>query len=316
MKRHAVSLVDSTLREGHQAPGVHFDDVDSVAIAQQLYETGIDCIEVGHPYASEQEFKRVVAVRNALPTADILAHARARIEDVDAVAKARSSWIGIFAGVNEYSQKFRLQKSLEEILKLVESSVRHAKSLGLGVRYTVEDASRTPPLDLFRAYSVALEAGADRLCFADSVGLHDPDSAKVAIAALRERFPDVPLEVHFHDDRGLAMANALAAVSVGATHVSCSVNGIGERSGITDTCATIANLSFLNLASSIKPENIMTLSHTVSSITDAWPDAWRPVVGSNSFTHKSKLHVTAASRNEHCYHWMEPQFLGRQAVLL
>lgn len=78
----------------------------------------------------------------------------------------------------------------------------------------------------------------------------------------------------------------------------------------------IANLSFLNLASSIKPENIMTLSHTVSAITDAWPDAWRPVVGSNSFTHKSKLHVTAASRNEHCYHWVEPQLLGRQAVLL
>lgn len=109
MKRDTVSLVDSTLREGHQAPGVHFNDVDSVVIAQQLYATGIDCIEVGHPYASEHEFNRVTAVRKALPTADILAHARARLEDVDAVAKARASWIGVFAGVNEYSQKFRLQ---------------------------------------------------------------------------------------------------------------------------------------------------------------------------------------------------------------
>ena len=124
------------------------------------------------------------------------------------------------------------------------------------------------------------------------------------------------LEVHFHDDRGLAMANTLAAISAGATHVSCSVNGIGERSGITDTCALIANLSYMDAASNTRPNKIMQLSETVAEITNVCPDAWRPVIGKNSFTHTSKLHVTASSRNIDCYHWIEPQVLGRDPFLL
>ncbi|NHL65988.1 homocitrate synthase [Burkholderia ambifaria] len=316
MKQNSITLVDCTLREGNQSPGIRFTAVDSIKIAKQLSDIGVDCIEVGHPYASEWEFHRVAAVRDALPKQNILAHARARIEDIESVAKSGASTVGIFAGVNDYSQKYRLEKSLPEIMKIIGNSVSHAKSLGLGVRYTAEDSSRTTFTDLTKAYTIALEHGADRICFADSVGCLDPEGMTKIISNLSEKFTNIPLEVHCHDDRGLALANALSAISAGASHVSCSVNGIGERSGITDTCTLIANLSYLGQLANVKPERIMELSNEISKITNSWPDAWRPVVGKNSFTHTSKLHVAASTRNSECYHWIEPGKIGRSSTLL
>ncbi len=316
MNINSVSLVDCTLREGNQVPGVNFDVDESVKIAMRLSAIGVDYIEIGHPYASEKEFNRVAAVCQVLPAANILSHARARYEDIDAVARAGASWVGIFAGVNEYSQKYRLQRSQDQIFRIIAEAIRYAKKNGLAVRYTVEDASRTSKEDLLKAYSVAMKSGADRICFADSVGANDPKSVNEIVSLLLQCFPEAKLEVHFHDDRGLALANALAAIAAGVTHVSCSVNGIGERSGITDTCTLIANLVFLGVEEKFRAGCLMELSGAVSEITNVWPDAWRPVVGKNSFTHTSKLHVAASSRNEDCYHWIEPHLLGRSSNLL
>lgn len=311
-----VSLVDCTLREGNQAPGVRFSVHDSLVIARALHETNVTFIEVGHPFASETEFARVAAVARSGLATDVLAHARAHDSDVEAVAESGANWVGIFAGVNEYSQRFRLRKSQVEILDIVSRSVGFAKSCGLRVRYTVEDASRTELPDLLRAYGRALEAGADRICFADSVGLHDPGSVHAIISTLRRTFGGIPIEVHLHDDRGLSMANALAAIAAGATHVSCSVNGIGERSGITDTCALIANLNFSGISCGANVGRVCMLSETVAEVTGHVPDAHRPVTGAHSFTHTSKLHVTAAARNPDCYHWIDPALVGRRATLL
>ncbi|WP_082707059.1 LeuA family protein [Pseudomonas sp. EpS/L25] len=314
MNMHSVCIVDCTLREGNQAPNVKFSVSDSLTIARQLDRVGVDFIEVGHPYASEEEFSRVASIAKNQPKAFVLAHARACAVDIEAVAKTGASWVGIFAGVNKASQDYRIRKGKDAILELIAKSVDLAKERGLFVRYTVEDSSRTSMQDLIQAYDVALSHGADRICFADSVGIYDPVKCEQAISELRGRFPMVPIEVHFHDDRGLALANSLAALSAGATHISCSVNGLGERAGITDTCSAIANLAYIKSRADYLLAELVPLSRLVAETTKIQPDAQRPVVGKNCFTHTSKLHVIASSRYEDCYHWMSPKELGRSSI--
>jgi len=311
MKKNSVSLVDCTLREGNQAPKVQFTIEDSLLISKNLAEAGIDCIEIGHPYASQLEFDRVTAVKKSQPNIQILSHARAREEDILAVAKTGVSCVGIFAGVNNHSQKHKFKKPYNEIIKYINNSIRFAKEISLFVRYTLEDASRTDYSSLYHAYSCSIDAGADRICFADSVGNCSPDDIYKKISFLKNNFKSVEIEVHLHDDRGLAMANALAAISAGATHISCSVNGLGERCGITDTCALIANLYFIGRKCNANPELLYQLSRCVSTITKDEINLRRPVTGINSFTHTSKLHAMAVAGDPNCYQWINPILLGR-----
>jgi len=305
-----ITLVDSTLREGNQAPGVKLTTKSTLTIAYALANAGIDFIEAGHPYASKQEFDRVTALVQSNIAKNILAHSRAHQEDIDAVAATGANWIGIFAGINETSQKYRIRKSKAQIQDLIKKSILYAKSLGLKVRYTIEDASRTPFDDLVETFKIAKAAGADRICYADSLGVCEPFKVQTTIKLIRQLLSDIDLEVHFHDDRGLAMANTLASIEAGATFISCTVNGIGERCGITETCLLITNLHFNSISCSGRASKVLKLSSIVSkALGDAF-DRRRPIIGEYSFVHTAKLHVTASSRNRNCYHWIDPAYLS------
>ena len=200
-----IHIIDCTLREGNQAHGAIFNEKTSVEIAQAIASLGIDIIEVGHPVCSELEMSRVKAVVKLNPPCEIMAHSRALEKDVQAAFESGASWVGIFAGVNDYSQKARIANHTKsEILDRVTKSIHLAKSLGLKVRYTVEDASRTSMDLLVEAYSVAIQAGADRICYSDTVGILEPADVTRNISLLRQQFPNCDIEVHFHDDRGLA----------------------------------------------------------------------------------------------------------------
>ena len=305
-----ITLVDATLREGNQAPGVKLTIKSTLAIGQALADAGIDFIEAGHPYASKQEFDRVSSLVSAKLAKNILAHSRAHRDDIDAVSATGANWIGIFAGVNDTSQKYRLRKTKVEIQELVRRSILYAKSLGLKVRYTVEDASRTALDELIETYKIAVAAGADRICYADSLGICEPSKVQSIIHLLKQSLPDVDLEVHFHDDRGLAMANTLASIEAGATFVSCTVNGIGERCGITETCLLITNLNFNSIPCSGKSQKVLKLSSLVSKALGDSFDRRRPIIGEYSFVHTAKLHLTANDRDRNCYHWVDPVYLS------
>lgn len=302
-------IIDATLREGTQAPGVAFNIENSVEIAKLLTNVPVDMIECGHPKASEQESQRVQAVVSNCGDVPVLAHARAKVEDIDAVKDTGAQWVGIFAGVNNITRNCRIRNA--SINELIHSSIEYAKSLGLRVRFSVEDASRTTTDDLVDAYRIALAAGADRLCFADTVGLLCPWEVEESVSKLLSILKDAELEVHLHDDRGMANANALAALRAGATWISATVNGIGERAGITDTNLLLANLG----AMSLRPFPDGTLMQHLSRVVQAHArlpvDSWRPVVGPNAFTHTAKLHRVATERHECAYAWVDPKLLGR-----
>ena len=303
-------IVDSTLREGTQAPGVHFTAHQAVEIAHLLSNVGIDVLEVGHPAASLEQMNIVkrIAQLGVLP---VLAHARSDEKDITIVKRTGATWVGLFLGINHETRTARvLGWSVKKILNQIQNAVLHAKRLGLKVRYTVEDASRTNDKLLLQAYRVAIEAGAECICLSDTVGIMEPAEVAKKVELLKKNFPEVALEVHFHNDRGLAMANALAAVDAGVDRISTSVNGLGERAGITDTLGLLVNLHFQNIRQASPPNIIRELGTRVAAYARTPLSPNHPITGYNVFTHTAHLHQKAIQLNPHSYTWIDPQKVG------
>ncbi|MEU3887720.1 hypothetical protein [Streptomyces sp. NPDC029041] len=305
-------IIDSTLREGTQSAHGRFTLDQSVDIATLLVRSGVDAIECGHPAVGPEEILRTAAVVEAAGDVPVLAHARAHVDDIEAVAKSGAAWVGVFLGVNEISRRSRLPgHSVEDLHLRIEESVTHARGLGLRVRFTVEDSSRTETEDLIAAYRIAVAAGAERICFADTVGVLEPQEVGERIARLRAACPGTEIEVHLHDDRGLALAGTLAALDAGATWASTSVNGLGERAGITDYAALATNLDFRGTRPLTAGELLPELSRLVGAHSRSMPDHRRPVVGRDVFHHVARLHVAAVEREPSSYEWMDPARVGR-----
>jgi 2-isopropylmalate synthase len=298
-----------------QAPSVQFDAAQSAEIVTRLVDVGVDVIECGHPAASLADFDKVRAVVAAAGRTPVLAHARALPTDIDVVARTGARAVGIFLGVSELSRKCRVRRSLPELLNLIIGSVSHARKRGLDVRFTVEDASRTSATDLFQAYEAAVTAGAARICFADTVGIMTPSNVRAAIVALRAAFPSAAIEGHFHDDRGFALANAFAAIESGATWISSSTNGLGERCGITDTVRLLANLAFDGHRSFPKPGRLESLSRVVAAFARVPVPRHAPVVGQDAFRQTAALHRRAVALDERAYTWLDPSILGARQTI-
>lgn len=305
-------IIDCTLREGNQNPGVAFSVQDTVTIARRLADFGVGAIEVGHPAAGENEFGRAKAVCELGLPVPVLCHARVRIGDIDAVLRTGASWVGLFVAVNDMSLAAKYSgRRYDEIVELMASSIAYAKRNGLRVRMTIEDATRTPLERLLSAYKVAADAGADRLCIPDTVGVLEADELRKLVAEVRAVAPNQEIEVHLHNDRGLAMANALA-VSDQVEWVSTSVNGIGERCGIVDTVAFAENLNFKYKLGASRIEAGRKLSTLVRVLTNTDVESRRPVTGSHAFRHSSDLHVKAVNKDLSSYLW-SPEYLGKVA---
>jgi 2-isopropylmalate synthase len=312
-----LRIVDATLREGAQAPGVQFTLAQALRVAKALDEIGVDAIECGHALIGGDTLRRIEALSSLGLRAALLSHARAKQEDVRAAKASGAGWIGVFCGINEKSRETRLGgRSPAVVLDMVRAAISLAKDLGLQVRYTVEDATRTHlPLAL-EAFAAAVEAGADRICYADTVGAASPSQFAHDVQAVRAALPDTDLEVHVHDDRGFATANAWGAVEAGATWISASVNGLGERCGVADLATMLANLDFAGLRPLMKGAELQRLSAYVGAIADAAPDARRPVVGRHAFTHTARLHAIAVRRDPSAYTAFDPKRVGRTTAIV
>jgi len=307
-----VHIIDATLREGAQAPGVTWTPAASVEIARDLDRLGVDTIECGHPSVGPSERDRIRAVLDAGLATPVLVHARARPEDIDAARQIGAPWVGLFRGVNPVSRRARVPSNVPPPLDQIAGAIRHAKDAGLRVRFTLEDASRTDPDESEEAFAAAIDSGADRICYADTVGVAEPADVALAVGRMRARFPAVPVEVHLHDDRGLALANALAALDAGAEWVSTSVLGLGERCGIVDLTALLANVAVRGLRAWPDGDTLQRVARAVATHSGQPPDVRRPVIGENAFTHTAKLHVKAMNRDPASYSWTDPARLGRK----
>ncbi|MBE7324654.1 2-isopropylmalate synthase [Nocardioides sp. Y6] len=317
MQQRQVKIIDATLREGMQSAGGTFSVEQSIEVALQLAGCGVATVECGHPGIGSEELYRVSAVVDALEgRIPVLGHARALEADVDAVAKSGAEWVGIFLGVNPLSMASRMPGcSRDDLFRRIEESVSCARERGLAVRFTVEDGSRTDLEVMLEANAIALAAGAARVCLSDTVGILEPTRIAEVVQSLRAAVGQADLEVHLHDDRGLAMANALAAMDAGANWISTSVNGLGERAGIVDLTTLLANLAYRDGRELPAGETMRDLSRRVGAYSRSAPDDRRPVVGANAFRHVAKLHVTAVGRDPETYEWIDPARFGVERVL-
>jgi len=252
----ALEIIDTTLRDGTQSSLLHdhykyfFSTDDKVEITRALIQYGVKFIELFAPIVSPQEAADFGPIRQARDElvvqkgyAFLLAHVRTHPADVESALKAGFDGLNFYIGTSEQSRAHNHGRNLQQIARdartLIEDVRRNHPALVL--RFSGEDAFRTAEADLFTVYD-ELAGCVDRFGTPDTVGVATPASVAQRVRALRQRYPGVDLEGHFHDDRGFSLINALEAKRSGMRYMNTTVLGIAERSGITSLTALLYNL--------------------------------------------------------------------------
>ncbi len=307
-----VEILDSTLREGEQTPGVTFLVDEKLKIACMLDDFGVDFIEAGHPAVSPDIKRALKGVVGQGLKAKVLAHSRANRSDIDLAIDCDVEWIGLFISVLDGRLKEHFNKDLDQVCGIVSDAVSYAKAHGLKVRYTPEDTLRSNFENVVSVSKAALEAGADRISVADTVGAALPSKIGPFVKDLKAR-TGAEVNVHCHNDLGLALANSLAAMENGAICIDSCVNGLGERAGITDLAElTVALKVHYGMDNGWKLDMLPSLSEEVERFSGMRVASNAPIVGSNAFSHNAGLHVSAALKRPSFYEVVPAETVGRK----
>lgn len=306
-----VEILDSTLREGEQTPGVTFTVNEKLEIAGLLDDFGVNFIEAGHPAVSDDVKLGLRTIANQGFKANIVAHSRAMKDDIDLALKCDVNWVGLFISVLGDRLKVHFQKDLDQVSDLVSDAVSYAKDHGLKVRYTPEDTIRSDFSSVVRVCTAALEAGADRISVADTVGAAIPTIMGSFIERLISE-TGAHVNVHCHNDLGMALANSLAAYENGAVTIDACVNGLGERAGITDLASLAVSLEVhYGIDNGYDLELLPELSRRVEELSGFKVASNAPITGENAYTHNAGLHVSAALKRPSFYEVVPAESVGR-----
>lgn len=312
----SVLINDTTLRDGEQSPGVAFRASEKIAIAEALFAAGVTALEVGTPAMGEEECTRIQLVRRHLPDATLMSWCRMNAGEIRQSADLGMDWVDISIPASDKLRQYKLREPLPVLLERLGSFIGMARTLGLAVCIGCEDASRADNDTLRQIASVAQQAGARRLRFADTLGLLDPFATDNAIRALRGYW-DGEIEMHAHNDLGLATANTLAAIRAGATSVNTTVLGLGERAGNAALETVALGLHrCLDIDSGVDFSQLPALCQKVAEAAQRPIDAQQPLVGEQVFTHESGVHVAALLQDRESYQAIDPALIGREYRLV
>jgi len=324
MAHETITIFDTTLRDGEQAPGCSMYLEEKLRMARQLDRLGVDVIEAGFPVASEGDFEAARAVAREIRRPKIAALARAGRDDIirawQAVEGAARPRIHTFLATSDIHLEYKLKISRSECLEQTGCAVRYAKSLCDDVEFSPEDATRSDPGFLIDVLQAAVDAGATTLNIPDTVGYTIPSEYAQLIRAIRERVRGIEravISVHCHNDLGLAVANSLAAIAEGARQVECTVNGIGERAGNAALEEIVMALRVradrLPYRTAIATEEIVPSSRLLSELIGFPAQPNKAVVGANAFAHEAGIHQHGVLSNPLCYEIMTPESVGLEA---
>jgi 2-isopropylmalate synthase len=322
-----VIIFDTTLRDGEQAAGASLNLQEKLGIARQLDRLGVDVIEPGFPASSVGEFEAVRLIARELKRPTICALTLANIEGVDraweAVKEAKHPRIHVFLSASDIHLAHQLKKSRDEVLKVSQEMVGRARSYLEDVEFSPMDASRADPAYIYQILETVINAGATTVNIPDTVGYATPQEFGSLIRGIFDNVPNIGkavVSVHCHNDLGLAVANSLEAVIVGARQVECTINGIGERAGNASLEEIVMALKtrkdFFNLDTRIDTAQIYRTSRLVSEITGFSIQPNKAITGANAFRHQSGIHQDGMLKKSITYEIMDPKSVGIPSSVL
>lgn len=298
-----TEILDTTLREGEQCYGVFFPVEIKKRIAILLDEIGVDFIEVGHPAAAPSIRHAVSDIAKLNLRARLIGHARLDKDEISLVRELGLQWVGLFCGINEKSRK-KYGLSKPAIYKRTDDAVGYAKKLGLCIKFTCEDASRTEFKDLAAFYEHLASLGVDRLSYADTVGIVRPDDLEKIHSRINDRVPFSSLHFHFHNDSGFAWKSAVRAIQYGAQSMDASILGIGERTGL------VSLESIFSLLRGDKAGLLREAERLVSSCIN------QEHYKNRRFAHKSGIHINGILKDPANYEAAHPCGTGGERLLV
>ena len=317
-----LTVFDTTLRDGEQAPGFSMRLPEKLELARALARLGVDVIEAGFPASSPDDHAAVKTIAEQIEGPVICGLARCTPGDIEAAATALAPAtrrrMHVFLATSAIHREHKLKMAKEQILTLTREGVARAKTHTHDVEFSPEDASRTERDFLAQVVATAIEAGATTINIPDTVGYTTPAEFESLFAWLVANVPGidgVTLSVHCHDDLGLAVANSLAAIRGGARQVECTVNGIGERAGNCSLEELVMALrtrpdQFAGVGTNIDSARLVATSRLLSSITGIAVPPNKAIVGRNAFAHEAGIHQHGVLQHAGTYEIMRPEDVG------
>ncbi|TMV19221.1 2-isopropylmalate synthase [Paenibacillus thermoaerophilus] len=324
-----IRMFDTTLRDGEQAPGAMLRPEQKITIARQLAKLGVDTIEPGFPISSPGDFAAVQQISREIRTAEICGFARSVKADIDAAVQATADAerrrLHLFLSSSNIHLDFQLRKSREQVLAIAYEMISYARQFVERIEFSPMDATRTGDEFLYEIIETAIRAGASIINIPDTVGYALPDEYGAMFTRVMKNVrgsDKVEFSAHCHNDLGLAVANSLAAIRAGVTHVEVTVNGVGERAGNCSleelAMAIETRKEALGVETDIRVEHLYETSQMVSRAM-SFPIAFnKPIVGRNAFQHEAGIHQDGLLKNRNTYEIMDPEKLGipRSMIIL
>lgn len=324
MEAEKVLIFDTTLRDGEQAAGAAMTVNEKIEIAEQLEKLKVDIIEAGFAASSPGDFQAVSAIAAQIRGSSVASLARANPDDVDraaeAVRGAENPRIHVFLSTSDIHLMHGLRRNREEVMDMAVEMVRRAKGYVDDVEFSPMDATRTNPEYLYTMLEATIAAGATTVNIPDTVGYSIPEEFAGLIRNIFENVPNIHkarVSVHCHNDLGLAVANSLAAVAVGARQVEGCINGLGERAGNASLEEVVMGIrtrgDILGVSTGVDTKHLYNSSRLVSDITGFAVQPNKAIVGVNAFRHASGIHQDAVIKERTTFEIMDATEVGWQS---
>ena len=306
-----IVIDDTTLRDGEQTAGVVFSKREKIAIARMLDSIGVGEIECGIPAMGVEEQESIRTLVDLGLNARLITWNRALVPEIKASIACGVQAVDISLSVSDQMIMHKLRKDREAVKEQLKVALGFAKGHNLYVSVGGEDASRADMTFLVELMEITRSLGGDRFRFCDTLGIMDPFTMFDKVSFLRQSVPEVDIEVHTHNDLGIATANAIAGIRAGAKFVNTTINGLGERAGNAALEEVVMGLKHAcGIETGIDTHRFREMSLFVAKASDRPLSVSKPVVGSRVFSHESGLHADGVIKDPHNYEGFDPAEVG------